>query len=343
MVDHSTGNILVAWSGLHPRLTSFATMDFSKPLSTVDVPPALLGPAQLVDKVPFFASRADSRVSYCIFVPAEHYNPNPSLSDCGSPYDRPKLPLIVSIHGTSRVGESNRDSFIDLAKSEGCAVLAPVFPAGLDGPNDFDNYKKLRSRTLQADKVLIDIVDEVAARWPGIETERFYLVGFSGGGQFSHRFLYLYPKRLHAVSVGAPCQATLLCNEEWPAGIGNLQEVFGPNATVDIRDISSIPIQLVIGGNDIVGAPEALEDWLKEVLVDKEAIEEGFDERQVKRLLDKLKGRREVLLNLQRNWEKQGIRSQLDIVEGAGHNLSQVQPRVVEWLRLTMGKRKKGD
>lgn len=53
------------------------------------------------------------------------------------------------------------------------------------------------------------------------------MAGFSGGGQFAHRFLYLQLERLHAVSTGAPGRITMLDeNWKWPAGIKDVFEVF---------------------------------------------------------------------------------------------------------------------
>lgn len=71
------------------------------------------------------------------------------------------------------------------------------------------------------DTVLFDMIDTVSQEWGSIQTDKFSLVGFSGGGQFVHRFFYLYPERLHAVAIGAPGRATPLVREQWPAGILN--------------------------------------------------------------------------------------------------------------------------
>lgn len=69
------------------------------------------------------------------------------------------------------------------------------------------------------DSVLLDMIDCVASEWGSIDTRTFAIVGFSGGGQFVHRFFYLYPERVHAVSIGAPGRATPLIDAPWPEGI----------------------------------------------------------------------------------------------------------------------------
>lgn len=63
------------------------------------------------------------------------------------------------------------------------------------------------------------MIETVEREWGCVDTRTFTLVGFSGGGQFVHRFFYLYPERLHAVSIGAPGRATPLIDEPWPQGI----------------------------------------------------------------------------------------------------------------------------
>lgn len=69
------------------------------------------------------------------------------------------------------------------------------------------------------DSILLDMIDCVAAEWGSVDTRTFAIVGFSGGGQFVHRFFYLYPERVHAVSIGAPGRATPLVDKPWPEGI----------------------------------------------------------------------------------------------------------------------------
>jgi len=63
---------------------------------------------------------------------------------------------------------------------------------------------------MRFDLLLLAMLDEVADFWPGIQTEKVYMMGFSRGGQFIHRFLLLHPERLYAVSIGAPGRPTML-------------------------------------------------------------------------------------------------------------------------------------
>ena len=92
------------------------------------------------------------------------------------------------------------------------------------------------------------MVDEVADRYQ-VDAGRFLLFGFSGGGHFAHRFLYLHPERLLAASIGAPGAVTLLDPDRpWPAGVAGTEEEFG--RTVDPSAVAAIPVHLVIGADD---------------------------------------------------------------------------------------------
>lgn len=100
-----------------------------------------------------------------------------------------------------------------------------MFLAGIDSYNDLHNYQLFRYKSLRSDIALLDILDEVKIRWPGIGTEKRFLGGFSGGGHFAHLFMYLSPEKLHAVSIGSPGSVTMLDESlNWPAGIKDVSE-----------------------------------------------------------------------------------------------------------------------
>jgi hypothetical protein len=107
------------------------------------------------------------------------------------------------------------------------------------------------------------MLDEVAVRWPGIATQRVFMMGFSKGGQFVQRFMHLHSERLKAASIGAPRRVTALDrNIKWPNGIQNVEEVFGPGVVVDKETIRRLSIQLVMGGEG--NRIHQFWKWLKE-------------------------------------------------------------------------------
>ena len=199
-------------------------------VSTSDLPDGHPGWGFLIGRTPFFASRADQRFSYSMYIPTGYRS-----------MERP-LRLVVAVHGTGRRAESARDSLIEFAERTGVAVLAPLFPGGIDDPNDLHNYKLIEYRGIRFDEVLLAMVDEAAERW-SLEVSRFLFTGFSGGGQFAHRFALLHPDRLLCVSIGAPGRVTLLDDAPWPHGLGGM--------TVDLATVATVPAQIVIGANDL--------------------------------------------------------------------------------------------
>lgn len=83
-----------------------------------------------------------------------------------------------------------------------------------------------------------------------IDTRRFCLHGFSGGGQFTHRFFYLHPRRLSAVSIGAPGRVTPAGpSQPWWLGTDGFAEVFGRDP--DIESMRAVPVQMVVGDRDV--------------------------------------------------------------------------------------------
>lgn len=311
------------------------TIDMTKPLTTADVPPQFLAAAFLVGHIPQRALNSDPRVSYSLYIPPKHYNPDPSASVDGG--GLPKLRLLVSIHGSLRDLSASFNELIPFADATPCAILSPLFPAGLDGPYDLDSYKLLRSRTLQSDVALLSILDEVAQRWPGIDTEKFFLMGFSGGGQFTHRFLSLYPERLAAASVGAPGSVTLLDKEKsWPVGIRNVDELFGRSVQPEL--MRSVAIQLVVGGADVeIHGKKEFWAWLKEIR-DKvnggSAAGEGKGPMAEK--VTMTQGRVETIRQLKSSWEEHGIHAQLDVVEGVKHDKRGVRDAVLVFMAKLM-------
>lgn len=198
-------------------------------------PPAHPAWDLLLGATPFQACVADPRFSFTTYVPDRY-------RESAEP-----LPLLVAVHGTGRRAEATRDRYAAFAQEHGVVVLAPLFPAGIDDPDDVHNYKELSYHGIRFDELLLAMVDEAAERWR-IDTERFLLAGFSGGGQFAQRFAYLHPHRLRAVSVGAPGRVTLPDDEPWPLGLGGVRDLFGVD--VSLARLAEVPHQVVVGGAD---------------------------------------------------------------------------------------------
>jgi pimeloyl-ACP methyl ester carboxylesterase len=284
------------------------------PLTTADIPSEFWEDAYLVGKVPFKAASVDQRASYCMYVPKKHYKLEPSQ----------KIPLIVSIHGNGRNAERCRDTMIDLADRERAAILAPLFPAGINDPNDMQNYKMLSYEEIRYDLVLLGIIDEIAVRWPGIATAKFFLTGYSGGGQFALRFFYLHPARLEAVSVGAPGLVTQLDDTlNWPKGIKGIESLFG-GLSVDLSSLRNVGgVQLFVGSDDTKKPGGGFVEWLRGR---KDTVKE------IKELSGSIPNRNESMLKLQEGFKSAGIQSEFDIIDGMAHENGKAVPKIIEFL-----------
>jgi poly(3-hydroxybutyrate) depolymerase len=231
----------------------------------------------------FFASQTDQRFSYCLYVPTAHQD------------ETRTLPLVVIQHGTGRNAEHYRTMSREFCEKNECVVLAPLFPAGIVEEGDLHGFKQILQHGVRYDQVLLDIVDEVQARWR-VDGSKFLLHGFSGGGHFSHRFAYLHPDRLRAVSIGAPGRITRIDpNTPWWLGTADVKELFGID--LDLDALRQVPVQMIVGAEDTA-------TW--------EIAEPGIDAGGETRV--------ERLQTLRDNWEQHGIKVRFDLIPGMAHS-----------------------
>lgn len=111
----------------------------------------------------------------------------------------PGAPVVVAVHGISRNAEEHARRLAPYAERYGAVLVAPLFDEAM-----FPDYQRLgrASRGGRADRMLIRIVGEVARTTPA-DGSALYLFGFSGGGQFVHRFAMAYPERVASYVIGA--------------------------------------------------------------------------------------------------------------------------------------------
>ncbi|KAK5167095.1 uncharacterized protein LTR77_007825 [Saxophila tyrrhenica] len=290
------------------------------------LPSHLLRAAYLAGKIPFRACQADPRVSYTLYVPEDAYSAAHEAIQEDRLREHDRLSLVVNIHGTRREAQLCRDSLIKYADQHDCAILAPLFPAALDGPLDLDSYKKLRSRSLKSDEVLLSIIEEVQQLWPAIYAEKFTLLGCSGGGQFVHRFMYLHPERLQRVCVAAPGGTTRVVDMPWPHGTQDLEAIFD-GKRMDLEEVRKIEdILIIVGLNDRDMDEQAeLKQWLH-AMARKGATKVATGDIPTQSRLQTCK-------DLQQNWLDNGIQASLEIVPGVAHGYQGLLPAIITWLR----------
>ena len=170
------------------------------------------------------------------------------------------------------------------------AVLAPMFPGGLIQRDDFNSYKLLSCDGIRYDLILLDMIEDMAKRYPGVHTDQFFMFGHSGGGQFVNRFLFAHPDRLKACSIGAPGRPTFLNpDEDYFWGIRDFKDYFGHD--VDLEAVKKVPVLISVGelDNKFIG-------------------DSPYGDNRVARMK-----------SLQKNFQEHGVHTELTILPGFAH------------------------
>ena len=154
--------------------------------------------------------------------------------------------VLVVVHGISRNAEEHAHRFKRLAKQYGIVLVAPLFPKAT-----FPDYQRLgqSGKGGRPDRVLRALLDEVGAL-TGADVSRVYLFGYSGGGQFVHRYAMAYPDQVAAVAVGAAGWYTFPDPAaRFPHGLktrsGSLKLRFKPAAFL------KVPMAALVGERDV--------------------------------------------------------------------------------------------
>lgn len=257
-------------------------------------------------RTPSTAVALDQRFSYCLYVPRT------ARADTSR--------VLVAVHGTERGNQGMRDLFIPLAEKLGLIVLAPLFPCGIHDPLDRDNYKYIAYRDIRFDHILLGMVDEVARRY-GFENGRFSLFGFSGGAHFVHRFFYLHPRRLEAVSICSPGSPTLLDPARpWWTGVSDMEQRFG--RPLDLDAMRAVRVHLAVGRDDLdsreithqPGGPH----WM-----------EGANDAGCTRV--------ERLHSLDASLRDAGIETQFDLLPGVRHERDRLAESAIGFFETALG------
>jgi pimeloyl-ACP methyl ester carboxylesterase len=157
--------------------------------------------------------------------------------------DTSALRLLVTVHGYDREAVGRVGQFVELAERHRFILLGPEFVPSI-------HYQTLGVGGDRADLRLLDLVEEVSSDL-GLDAERFDLFGYSGGAQFAHRFLYVWPRRLRSVVVGAPGTVTVpSTRNRWPVGVRDLRRVTG--ARFDLDEVRRPRLMLIVGTEDLV-------------------------------------------------------------------------------------------
>ncbi|MCQ9377744.1 alpha/beta fold hydrolase [Methyloversatilis sp. XJ19-49] len=158
----------------------------------------------------------------------------------------PTAPVFVTVHGISRNAREHAERFAPFAERHGVVLVAPRF-----GRKRFPRYQRLTpdARGHAPDALLDAIVDDVR-RLLGLLHRPIHLFGFSGGGQFAHRYAMIHPARVARVVVGAAGWYTFPDQGvRYPRG---LAESAGGAVHIAAPDFLRIPMAVVVGNEDTV-------------------------------------------------------------------------------------------
>lgn len=153
------------------------------------------------------------------------------------------MPIVAAVHGISRNAREQAALFAPLAEEYGFALVAPLFCR--ERYRDFQRLG-LEGRGRRADTFFGQAVDEFC-QWLDVDTQRVFVVGYSGGAQFAHRYALFHPERLQGVVLGAAGWYTLPEQKHaYPLGLAELPA----GLPVSVDSWLALPMLVMVGSED---------------------------------------------------------------------------------------------
>jgi pimeloyl-ACP methyl ester carboxylesterase len=216
----------------------------------------------------------------------------------------PRAPLLVLVHGISEVPRQLVERFSHLAERHGAVLAAPHFarPA-------FRDYQRLGrvGRGARADDALDRLLDDTARRGCA-RTGRVYLFGYSGGGQFVHRYAMAHPTRVAAAVV---CSAGWYTfpdpRRRYPFGTRSCDDL--PGVHLESDAYLRVPFLVTVGARDV-----ERDASLRQT--------PGVDRRQGRHRVERAERWVEAMARAAR---KRGLPApaRLEVLAGVGHSLAE--------------------
>lgn len=177
------------------------------------------------------ALRTDPSLRYLVYVPT-------SGTD--------ESPVLACIHGQSRNFRELANVFISLCENYGITLVAPSFTE-----EQHADYQRLgrSGKGQRADICLNHCLEEVTSL-TGADTTQINLLGYSGGAQFTHRYLMAHPYRVsRAVVVAAGWYTFPDTRIKFPYGIRSSRKL--PRMTFNPEEFLRVPVAVLVGEHDI--------------------------------------------------------------------------------------------
>ncbi len=152
-------------------------------------------------------------------------------------------PLLVAVHGYTRNATEQAERWAPLCEEAGFVLVAPHFDE-----REYPDYQRLGARRKRADHALEALIGELRGAF-GMLFGRVSLFGFSGGGQFVHRYLMAHPKRVTTAAVAAPGWFTFPTRDQaYPLGMRGAKPRLG--ARMRAEAFSLVPLLVAVGEHD---------------------------------------------------------------------------------------------
>lgn len=157
---------------------------------------------------------------------------------------------FVSVHGVSRNAREHADMFAQIAEQYGVVLVAPLFSRRY-----FGDYQRLgrAGSGRRADYAIQSITREVE-RLTGAMCSKISLFGFSGGGQFVHRYTMAHPEHVQRLVIGAAGWYTYPeATFQYPYGTASTPRLKG--ICFNVKKFLRVPACVMVGQWDIKHDP----------------------------------------------------------------------------------------
>jgi hypothetical protein len=154
--------------------------------------------------------------------------------------------VFVTVHGVKRMAKDHALKFAPFAERYGVVLVAPLFPKA-----HFRDYQRMgrKGKGARADRALNRVLTEVGFL-TGANIDKLYMFGYSGGGQFVHRYAMAYPQRTARIVVAAAGWYTFPDSVvNYPKGIKKVKGL--RDIRFDPTQFLSVPARVVVGEKDI--------------------------------------------------------------------------------------------
>lgn len=161
--------------------------------------------------------------------------------------ERPRADrVVVAVHGISREPDVMVRWLAPLADEQGYTLVAPEFDA--HGFNDFQRLGRA-GRGQRADRALHNVLAAARAILGDEPAALPHLVGFSGGAQFGHRYIYAHPGQFaSATLVAAGWYTPPHSRRSFPRGLGTCEGL--PDLYFDGASLARTPTLVMVGERD---------------------------------------------------------------------------------------------